>query len=219
MFCLHVQYNTVLRHVIDQCAVGFIAFCHQVVAVCVPVCIGPQHRDFGAHVVAGAQSCFAQQVCCQGRGCGFAVSAGNYHALLVVQNGSQTLCAAHAQTAQFAGCSQGHVIFANGAGINDNFCICNGFCCVRACKRQAALLQALGFFAGDAVAAAHSVPHFQEHACNAAHAGTGHADKMDTHRVFPVQKSFAQLVNHSSRFIIYETAPQASKYPIAKPKM
>ena len=117
--------------------------------------------------------------------------AGYNHTFLVVQDSSQTLGAAQAQAVQLAGGGQGYIVLADGAGVDDNLRICHSVSRVRTGKLEPALLQALRFLAGDAVATAHPVPHFQKHACNAAHAGTGHANKMNAHRVVPVQKPFA----------------------------
>ena len=188
---LHVQHNAVLGDVVHKRAVRFIAFSNQVIAVGIPVGIGAQHGDFGTHIVAGAQASLAEQVGGEGGGGGLAVSTGYDYALLVVENGCQAFGAAQAQAAQLAGGGECHVILADGAGVNDDFCIGHGISAVGAGEGEAALLQAFRFLAGYTVAAAYAVPHFQEHACDAAHAGTCYTDKMNAHRVVPVQKPFA----------------------------
>ena len=60
VFGFHIQHDAVLGNVVHQRAVRFITLGDEIVAVGVPVGVGAQHGNLGAHIVAGAQACFAE---------------------------------------------------------------------------------------------------------------------------------------------------------------
>ena len=126
---------------------------------------------------------------------------GDDDALLVVENGGQTFGAAQTEAAVLACGVQSHVFLANSGGVDDHLGIADSCSTVRTREDESGLLQTLCFRAGHAVAAADAVPHFQEHASQTAHAGTGYADKMDANGMLPIEKSFTKLINHKCALV------------------
>ncbi len=188
---LDVEDDAVLGEVVDERAVALVALGDEVFAVLVPVGVRAQHGDLRADVVAGAEPPFAQQVRREGGGRGLAVRAGDDDALLVVEDGGEAVRAAQAEAAALARGAQGGVVFADRAGVDDDFGVLHRLRIVGAGEHQSRLLQPLRFHARHAVAAADAVPHFHQHAGEPAHAGSRHSDQVDAYGMLPVQQPFA----------------------------
>ncbi len=101
MFLLDVKNDCVLRMINAQGAVTLVSFRHEIVSVRLPVRIGTEDRDLGAHIMRRIQPPNSQNVCSHRGGGGLAMHPGDHDPFFDLHHRGQCFRTPHHRKSQF----------------------------------------------------------------------------------------------------------------------